>query len=122
MNFKDNKPIYIQIAEHICDDVLAGIYRADERIPSVREFAASVEVNANTVVRSYDYLQQSGIIYNKRGLGFFVAEGAERIITDMRREQILGDELHQVFSRMATIGISPDELCRLYAEYLNNNK
>lgn len=118
MNFKDNKPIYLQIAEHICDEVLAGVYQTDQRIPSVREFAASVEVNANTVARSYDYLQQSGIIYNKRGLGFFVAEGAERIITDMRREQILGDELHQVFSRMATIGISPDELHRLYTEYL----
>ena len=119
MNFKDNKPIYIQIAEHICDDVLAGTYRADERIPSVREFAASVEVNANTVVRSYDYLQQSGIIYNKRGLGYFVADGAAKIITDMRRKQILGDELSLMFSRMATIGISPDELQRLYTEYLN---
>ena len=119
MTFKDNKPIYIQIAEHICDDVLAGIYRADERIPSVREFAASVEVNANTVVRSYDYLQQSGIIYNKRGLGYFVADGAAKIITDMRRKQILGDELSLMFSRMATIGISPDELQRLYTEYLN---
>ena len=119
MNFKDNKPIYIQIAEHICDDVLAGVYRADERIPSVREFAASVEVNANTVVRSYDYLQQSGIIYNKRGLGYFVADGAAKIITDMRRKQILGDELSLMFSRMATIGISPDELQRLYTEYLN---
>ena len=119
MNFKDNKPIYIQIAEHICDDVLAGIYRADERIPSVREFAASVEVNANTVVRSYDYLQQTGIIYNKRGLGYFVADGAAKIITDMRRKQILGDELSLMFSRMATIGISPDELQRLYTEYLN---
>ena len=119
MNFKDNKPIYIQIAEHICDDVLAGIYRADERIPSVREFAASVEVNANTVVRSYDYLQQSGIIYDKRGLGYFVADGAAKIITDMRRKQILGDELSLMFSRMATIGISPDELQRLYTEYLN---
>ena len=119
MNFKDNKPIYIQIAEHICDDVLAGIYRADERIPSVREFAASVEVNANTVVRSYDYLQQSGIIYNKCGLGYFVADGAAKIITDMRRKQILGDELSLMFSRMATIGISPDELQRLYTEYLN---
>ena len=119
MNFKDNKPIYIQIAEHICDDVLAGIYRADERIPSVREFAASVEVNANTVVRSYDYLQQSGISYNKRGLGYFVADGAAKIITDMRRKQILGDELSLMFSRMATIGISPDELQRLYTEYLN---
>ena len=42
MNFKDNKPIYLQIAEHICDEVLAGVYQTDQRIPSVREFAASV--------------------------------------------------------------------------------
>ena len=124
MNFKDNKPIYIQIAEHICDDVLAGIYRADERIPSVREFAASVEVNANTVVRSDDRgtvllsdvaTVQLGTKSPKLGLA---SENA-KIITDMRRKQILGDELSLMFSRMATIGISPDELQRLYTEYLN---
>ena len=57
MNFKESKAIYLQIADRICDEVLLGQYREEERIPSVREYAAVVEVNANTVMRSYDYLQ-----------------------------------------------------------------
>lgn len=57
MNFKESKAIYLQIADRICDEVLLGQYQEDERIPSVREYAAVVEVNANTVMRSYDYLQ-----------------------------------------------------------------
>ena len=66
MNFKDNNPIYLQIAERICDEILQGTYREDDRIPSVREYAAIVEVNANTVVRTFDHLQSLEVIYNKR--------------------------------------------------------
>ena len=71
MNFKESKAIYLQIADRICDEVLLGQYREEERIPSVREYAAVVEVNANTVMRSYDYLQSQEVIYNKRGIGYF---------------------------------------------------
>lgn len=122
MNFKDNTPIYIQIAERIADEVLAGTLKPNERIPSVREFAVTVEVNANTVVRSYDYLQNNGIIYNKRGLGYFVAADAVKIIKDQRREQLLGEELEQIFSRIATIGITPEHLRDLYAKHLEQRK
>ena len=77
MNFKESKAIYLQIADHICDEVLLGQYQEEERIPSVREYAAVVEVNANTVMRSYDYLQTQGVIYNKRGIGYFVKSFAK---------------------------------------------
>ena len=85
MNFKETKGIYLQIADRICDEVLLGIYNEDDRIPSVREYAALVEVNVNTMMRSYEYLQQQGVIYNKRGIGYFVAEGARKQILSMRR-------------------------------------
>ena len=77
MKFKESKPIYLQIADRICDEILQGQYKEEERIPSVREYAATVEVNANTVVRSFDYLQNQEIIYNKRGLGYFVSQGSK---------------------------------------------
>ena len=54
MNFKESKPIYLQIADRIMDEILQKIYPEDGRIPSVREYAATVEVNANTVARSFD--------------------------------------------------------------------
>ena len=71
MNFKESKAIYLQIADRICDEILLGQLGEEERIPSVREYAAIVEVNANTVMRSFDYLQSQNIIYNKRGIGYF---------------------------------------------------
>ena len=72
MNFKESRAIYLQIADRICDDILLGQYEEEGRIPSVREYASIVEVNANTVMRSYEYLQSQEVIYNKRGIGFFV--------------------------------------------------
>ncbi len=70
MDFKDSQPIYLQITDGIMDQILDGTYPPDGRIPSVREYAAKVEVNANTVMRSYDWLQQQQIIFNRRGIGF----------------------------------------------------
>ena len=72
MTFSNDKAIYIQMADRLCDDILAGVYTDDERIPSVREYAVKLEVNTNTAVKAYDYLARDGIIYNKRGLGYFV--------------------------------------------------
>lgn len=76
MKFKESKSIYLQIADRIMDEILRMVYPEEGRVPSVREYAAMVEVNANTVVRSYDYLQGQEIIYNKRGIGYFVSPGA----------------------------------------------
>lgn len=85
MNFKDNKAIYLQIADRIGDEVLNGQLQIDGKIPSVREMAAQIEVNANTVARTYEYLQQSGVIYTKRGLGYFVAPDARKAIVRQRK-------------------------------------
>lgn len=119
MNFKENKPIYIQIAEHIADEVLADTLKPDGRIPSVREYAVMVEVNANTVVRSYDYLQQNGVIYNRRGLGYFVAPDAKKLIIDIRRKKLLGDDLTEMMQQLALLGVTPEELCRIYTDFLD---
>ena len=118
MNFKESKPIYLQIADRICDEILQGQYKAGERIPSVREYAATVEVNANTVVRSFDYLQGQDIIYNKRGLGYFVApEGRARILA-LRKEVFLRDELPEFFRQLKTLDIPLEEVGKMYRDYL----
>ena len=89
MNFKESKAIYLQIADRICDEILLGQFAEEERIPSVREYATVVEVNANTVMRSFDYLQSQNIIYNKRGIGYFVSAGAKDRIITLRKDMIL---------------------------------
>ena len=118
MKFKESKSIYLQIADRICDEILQGQYKEEERIPSVREYAATVEVNANTVVRSFDYLQGQDIIYNKRGLGYFVAqEGRERIL-GLRKEVFLKEELPEFFRQLMTLDIPIKEVEKMYKEYL----
>lgn len=120
MNFKESKSIYLQIADRICDEVLLGQYEEDARIPSVREYATLVEVNANTVMRSYEYLQQQGIIYNKRGIGFFVAAGAREQVLSIRRNRFLNEEADYFFKQLYTLGLSPEELSKMYNEFIHN--
>ena len=118
MKFKESKSIYLQIADRICDEILQGQYKEEERIPSVREYAATVEVNANTVVRSYDYLQGQDIIYNKRGLGYFVAQEGRELILGLRKEVFLKEELPEFFRQLKTLDISMKDVEKLYKEYL----
>ncbi len=121
MEFKENtKPIYLQIADRICDDVMSGKYRADSRIPSVREAAGILQVNANTMMRSYEYLSQREIIYNKRGIGFFIDSLAKERIKEMREQTFFNDEMKYFFERLAKMNVSPDRLITLYKSYIND--
>lgn len=110
MEFKENKAIYLQIADRICDEILTEKYRDEERIPSVREYSAEVEVNVNTVMRAYDYLQQQDVIFTKRGLGYYVAHGARTIIETIRRKEFFDVALSDLVRSMDTLGISIDEV------------
>lgn len=122
MNFKENKAIYLQIVDRICDEVLQGIYEEDARIPSVREYAAVVEVNANTVMRSFDHLQTQGVIYNKRGIGYFVSPGAGELIRSLRRDYFLKEESDYFFKQLYTLGISSEELRQMYDTFVINQQ
>jgi len=119
MNFKDNKAIYLQIADNIGDQILAGKLTPDGKVPSVRELAAEIEVNANTVARTYEYLQQSGVIYTKRGLGYFVSPDAKERIVSSRRNQLMQGEMDYFLGQLKAVGITPAELQQLYTDYLN---
>lgn len=118
MKFKESKSIYLQIADRICDEILQGQYTEEGRIPSVREYAATVEVNANTVVRTYDYLQGQEVIYNKRGIGYFVSAGAKDRIAALRKDIFLHEDLPELFRQMKTLDIPMKEIEKMYQEYL----
>lgn len=117
MTFKENKPIYLQIADRIMDEILQHVYEEEGRILSVREYAGVVEVNANTVVRTYDYLQNQGIIYNKRGLGYFVSPGAAQKIVALRKETFLQQVLPGVFKEMYLLHIPMETLAEMFEAY-----
>jgi DNA-binding transcriptional regulator YhcF (GntR family) len=76
-----------------------------ERIVSVRELAAEVGVNPNTVMRSYEKLDGDGIIFNRRGIGFFVAEGAKEHIRGLERQKFMSEELLKLRERLELLGL-----------------
>lgn len=122
MDFRKQKPIYLQIADWLMEQVLQGQLVADDRMPSVRDVATRMGVNPNTVVRSFDQLQQDEIIYQRRGQGYFVeAEAKERIIGLWRR-QFIDEELPALRQRMQLLGLTFDELKDMTAPNQTNEK
>jgi len=113
MEFDSNKPIYLQIIDSLCERILAEEIKEDDRIPSVREFGADIGVNPNTVARSYEKLSDSGIIYNKRGIGYFIAPGAKQKVLEAQKKQFLEEELPKFVARAKLLGISKEELVEL---------
>ena len=114
IKFSENKAIYLQIAERICEDIILGTYAEAGRIPSVREYAQMIEVSANTVARSFDYLQQKGVLLNRRGVGLFVADNAVEAIKRMRREVFLSEELEAFMRQAVLLDISEQDLVSSY--------
>ena len=117
MNFNDNKPIYLQIAESLMDSIVRGDLPDETRPPSVRDYAIEAGVNPNTVMRTFVWLQQQELIYMKRGIGYFVAPNASVKILQMRKEYFFAHEANYFFDRLAQFGITPEQLGRDYAEY-----
>ena len=116
MIFSSDKAIYIQIADRLCDEILAGKYKDDDRIPSVREYAVLLEVNTNTAVKAYDELARANIIYNKRGLGYFVTPGAKKQILKERKQEFMKERLPELFRQMRLLGIGIEEVCKAWEQ------
>lgn len=110
MEFDPNKPIYLQICDNICEQILSGSLAPEDRILSVREFGASIGVNPNTVARSYEKLTDAGIIYNKRGIGYFVSADALKAVQAQAREDFLQNDVPVFLKKMALLGIEPSEI------------
>ena len=118
MNFEPTQPIYLQISNLVCENILTGRWKEEDRIPSIREMAVETEVNPNTVMRTYTNLQEREIIRNQRGIGYFVATGAAERTQTMKREEFVAHELPRVFRAMELLGMTMEELAEYYGKYL----
>ena len=116
MNFTNDKAIYIQMADRLCDEILAGTYKDDDRIPSVREYAVMLQVNTNTAVKAYDQLARDGIIYNKRGLGYFVTAGAKKEIKKARKHEFMKQRLPELFRQMQLLDITIEDIQKVWQQ------
>ena len=114
MIFSNDKPIYIQMADRLCDEILSGVYQDDDRSPSVREYAVLLEVNTNTAVKAYEQLAREEVIYNKRGLGYFVTPGAKKQILKVRKQEFMKERLPELFRQMQLLGITLEDVKDVY--------
>jgi len=121
MEFNNNKAIYLQIAEYVCEQILLGKWKADEKIPSVREMAIEMEVNPNTVMRTYELLQGKNILNNKRGIGFFLADDTIDHVKQYRKTSFIDDELPNLFRNLYLLGIDFGELQSRYQTFISKN-
>lgn len=110
MTFNNDKAIYLQMADRLCDEILAGKYKDEDRVPSVRDYAVMLEVNTNTAVKAYEQLAREDIIYTKRGFGYFVRDGAAERIKKVRRTEFMEQTLPEVFRQMRLLNINIDRI------------
>ena len=121
MQFRETVSIYLQIADYICERILLKQWKVDERIPSVRELAMQLEVNPNTVMRTYDFMQQQNIIYNQRGIGYFVSPDAIKNAMLYRKTEFIENELPVIFRNMNMLGMDLEELKPRFEKYKKQN-
>ena len=119
MDFNDNKAIYLQIADYVFEQILLSHWLVKEQIPSVRGLAVMLEVNPNTVARTYELLQNQQIIQNKRGIGFFVNHDAMETIRGIRRKEFMEKELPIFFRNLYLLGIDMSSLIKSYETFVN---
>lgn len=110
VDFSADKPIHVQILDYCMDCIGAGEWVPGERIPSVKELSVTMVVNPRTVMRAYEALEERGIIFQRRGLGFYVApEAVDKVMSERRREF---DEvaLPAFLARLRQAGFTIDDL------------
>jgi GntR family transcriptional regulator len=121
MEFRDNEAIYLQIAAYVSENILLGKWPAEQKILSVRDMAIELEVNPNTVMRSYEFLQAQGVVYNKRGLGLFVAPDAREKVKAFRKERFIQQELPVFFRTIYLLDMEPSDLQQWYEKFKLEN-
>jgi len=117
MEFRESQPIYLQIADFVCEKILLQQWPPGQRIPSVREFAVQLEVNPNTVLRTYEFLQQESIIFNQRGIGLFTTEDAVAQATRYRKTQFVEKDLPLLLRSLFLLGMDTEELKPIYEKF-----
>ncbi|MDP3444298.1 MAG: GntR family transcriptional regulator [Ignavibacteria bacterium] len=119
MKFNDTQPIFVQIADWIYERILVRYWSAGERIPSVRDLAIELEVNPNTVMRTYDRLQSAEVIYNKRGVGYFLSDRAFELVLNIRRAEFINTELPVLIKNLHLLGLTPIDVEKAFNQYIN---
>ncbi len=118
IQFDSTSAIYLQVADYMSEKILTDEWPEAERIPSIREVASMVQVNPNTVMRSFAHLQENDVIFNKRGVGYFVSEEGKVKIKMEKRKEFIDTKLPKLFHEASLLSVTPEELGQLYSQFI----
>jgi GntR family transcriptional regulator len=121
MEFRNNEAIYLQIAAYVSEKILRGVWTPNEKIPSVRDLSVELQVNPNTVMRTYEFLQSQEVIFNKRGIGFFVEADGIKKVKAYRKERFLQQDLPEFFRNIYLLEITLEDLQARYEKFKSEN-
>lgn len=108
--FDGSEPIYLQIAEHLRGEILAGNLREEEQVMSTTQFATTYRINPATAAKAFALLVDEQVLYKQRGVGMFVAPGAPERLRAERRSAFFTEQLEPLLAQAAVLGIDPEEL------------
>ena len=109
----DSRPIFVQIAERIEEDIIAGRLAEEEQVPSTNQFAALYQINPATAAKGVNLLVDQDILYKRRGLGMYVASGARAQLLEKRREQFYERYIVTMLQEAEKLGITPEQVTEM---------
>jgi DNA-binding transcriptional regulator YhcF (GntR family) len=112
----DSRPIFVQVAEQIESDIISGALAEGAQVPSTNEYAAFYRINPATAGKGVNVLVDSGILYKKRGIGMFVAEGSRAKIIAARKKSFHNEFIKPLVAEAKNLGIAPAELTDMIKE------
>lgn len=115
--FDDSRPIFLQLADRIADDILRGIYAEEEQVPSTNELAAHLRINPATAGKGLSQLVDRGVLYKRRGIGMFVAPGARALIEEERQQAFAHRFIVPMLAEAQALGLGPEALHRLVEQH-----
>jgi len=110
LQFNDDRPIFIQLAEAIEDAILSGAFPEETQIPSTTEISVSNKINPATALKGINILVDEGIIYKKRGVGMFVAAGSSEKIRSKRKQDFYDTFIETLVSEAEKLELSKEEI------------
>ena len=113
LDFNSDKPIYIQLAETIEDNILKGIFEEESQIISTTEISVSFKINPATAGKGINLLVDEGILYKKRGVGMFVSTGAKEKILNKRQEGFYEGYILALLEEATKLNISKEDIIRM---------
>ena len=111
--FDESRPIFLQLAEMLEDGIISGAFPEGGQIPSITEYSAALKINPATALKGINLLVDAGLVYKKRGVGMFVAEGAREALLAKRREGFYGSQAKPAAREAKALGITLDELKKM---------